>query len=335
LLQSSLCIIGIDGLGAELAKNCLLAGVSKLFLCDDEFVSKLDISTNLCLRHKSFDLNSQRTRAEECESFLHQFNPAADISTFRDFNSEFYKKFSPDLVVICNKVWSESQKLAKECRDNNIPVIVAFTGGLYYLFALDLGEHSYVDVQENKQEYFPLTETTEITPSGEESSERVFQAVYSDDSFPLEESDVVELFIKSGEKVGIATVKSIDFEKCHIVLSSRTPIEEEIFIHHLPQTKTCHYPSLEEVTATSSAMVPLLAKGLQAWDRFLSTCEDKSIRLPRSQAGFEDFFRSVVGATDENKHFFQRFYDTSFATTIPVSSIVGGIISEQVMKVII
>jgi ubiquitin-activating enzyme E1 len=29
LFQSSLCIVGLDGLGVEIAKNCLLAGVRK------------------------------------------------------------------------------------------------------------------------------------------------------------------------------------------------------------------------------------------------------------------------------------------------------------------
>lgn len=47
LLNSSLCIVGLDGLAAELAKNSLLAGVSKLILCDDQTISRADISTSV------------------------------------------------------------------------------------------------------------------------------------------------------------------------------------------------------------------------------------------------------------------------------------------------
>jgi hypothetical protein len=40
--------VGVDGLGVEIAKNALLAGVHNVALCDDQAVSKKDISTNVC-----------------------------------------------------------------------------------------------------------------------------------------------------------------------------------------------------------------------------------------------------------------------------------------------
>jgi ubiquitin-activating enzyme E1 len=51
LLSSTLYIVGADGLGAELAKNCLLAGISQLFLCDNQPITDIDISTNVSLHH--------------------------------------------------------------------------------------------------------------------------------------------------------------------------------------------------------------------------------------------------------------------------------------------
>jgi hypothetical protein len=79
---------------------------------------------------------------------------------------------------VCNQGWSKSITLAKECRERNIPVILAFTGGLYpslsssisplfdvaryYVYALDLGEHhEYLDVKDNKQLDIPLTNVIE------------------------------------------------------------------------------------------------------------------------------------------------------------------------------
>ncbi len=48
LMNSSLGIIGFDGLGAEISKNSLLAGVHQLILCDDDVaISSLDRSTNV------------------------------------------------------------------------------------------------------------------------------------------------------------------------------------------------------------------------------------------------------------------------------------------------
>ena len=48
LFSSSLCIVGLDGLGAEIAKNALLGGVPRLSLCDARPVSRLDVSTSVC-----------------------------------------------------------------------------------------------------------------------------------------------------------------------------------------------------------------------------------------------------------------------------------------------
>ncbi len=49
LLHSTLCIIGLDGLGSEIAKNILLAGINDVTLCDPSPTCKVDISTNVSL----------------------------------------------------------------------------------------------------------------------------------------------------------------------------------------------------------------------------------------------------------------------------------------------
>lgn len=47
--NSSIAIMGFDGLAAEIAKNCLLAGSSHLYLFDDHpEITKADYSSNVC-----------------------------------------------------------------------------------------------------------------------------------------------------------------------------------------------------------------------------------------------------------------------------------------------
>jgi len=40
-----------------------------------------------------------------------------------------------------------------------------------------------------------------------------------------------------------------------------------------------------------------------------------------------------LGASQEDEQFYRCFYDTSFAATVPINTIIGGIISEQIYKV--
>jgi molybdopterin/thiamine biosynthesis adenylyltransferase len=158
LFRSSLCICGVDGQGVEIAKNALLAGVHNITLCDSLPVSPLDISTNICLRSKPFE-SYKGTRAQECAQVLQTFNPSATI-VVRDTLD--LQEITPNLVVVCNQGWARSQEIARQCREKNVPVIISFTGGLYYLYASDLGTHHYLDVQDNKQDDVPLINVVEI-----------------------------------------------------------------------------------------------------------------------------------------------------------------------------
>jgi hypothetical protein len=47
----------------------------------------------------------------------------------------------------------------------------------------------------------------------------------------------------------------------------------------------------------------------------------------------KDLTITHTGAIEENKNYFKRFYDSSFAPTVPLNSIVGGLVAEQVVKV--
>ncbi|XP_078436471.1 ubiquitin-activating enzyme E1 2-like [Wolffia australiana] len=77
LFASSVLISGINGLGAEIAKNLVLAGVKSVTLHDEEIVELWDLSSNFFLGEEDVGKN----RALACVQKLQELNSAVAIST--------------------------------------------------------------------------------------------------------------------------------------------------------------------------------------------------------------------------------------------------------------
>lgn len=74
--ESSVLIVGLRGLAAEVAKNLVLAGIGSLMLLDGVTVTAADLSANFLLRAE--DLG--RNRAEACVAQLQLLNPNVAVA---------------------------------------------------------------------------------------------------------------------------------------------------------------------------------------------------------------------------------------------------------------
>ncbi|KAJ1277398.1 hypothetical protein BS78_04G000800 [Paspalum vaginatum] len=77
LFASNVLVSGLQGLGAEIAKNLVLAGVKSVTLHDDGKVDLWDLSSNFFLSEKDVGQN----RAQACVPKLQELNNAVIIST--------------------------------------------------------------------------------------------------------------------------------------------------------------------------------------------------------------------------------------------------------------
>jgi ubiquitin-activating enzyme E1 len=78
MMSSKVLLIGMSGLGAEVAKNCILAGVNTLVLCDPGNVVSFDLGGNFYLTEKQ--LSSNKGRAELCRDKLAELNPHVHVT---------------------------------------------------------------------------------------------------------------------------------------------------------------------------------------------------------------------------------------------------------------
>uniref|UniRef100_A0A453HS27 THIF-type NAD/FAD binding fold domain-containing protein n=1 Tax=Aegilops tauschii subsp. strangulata TaxID=200361 RepID=A0A453HS27_AEGTS len=90
LFASNVLVSGLQGLGAEIAKNLVLAGVKSVTLHDDGNVELWDLSSNFFLSEKDVGQN----RAQACVLKLQDLNNAVIISTLTgDLTKEHLSKF--------------------------------------------------------------------------------------------------------------------------------------------------------------------------------------------------------------------------------------------------
>ncbi|KAG2541499.1 hypothetical protein PVAP13_9NG713014 [Panicum virgatum] len=80
LFASNVLISGLNGLGAEIAKNLALAGVKSVTLHDAENVEMWDLSGNFFLSEDDIGNN----RAVSCVAKLQELNNAVDISALTE-----------------------------------------------------------------------------------------------------------------------------------------------------------------------------------------------------------------------------------------------------------
>ena len=134
-------IYGLGGLGAEIAKNLVLAGCKELTLCDSKMVSFRDLSSNFFVGESDIGTN----RAAACVKRVQQLNyyvkvslSKEDLSTEKSIEAAKIKDYN---VVIITDAFLDTQMLVNDtCRKNNIKFISADVKGIFCRIFNDFGD---------------------------------------------------------------------------------------------------------------------------------------------------------------------------------------------------
>ncbi|XP_034253445.1 SUMO-activating enzyme subunit 1 [Thrips palmi] len=152
LRSSRVLIIGVKGLGAEVAKNVTLAGVKSVTLLDDGVVTQDDICAQFLVPRDQLGKN----RAEASLARTQNLNPmvkvTADTTPVADHPDEFFYEFE----TICATKCSHDQLLRIDniCRAKDIKFFCGDVFGFFGFTFADLQKHEFAE------------EVTEFKPSG-------------------------------------------------------------------------------------------------------------------------------------------------------------------------
>ena len=140
MANSSVLISGLGGLGVEISKNIILAGIKSVTLHDTVLASAADLCSQFYLCEESIGKN----RAIESYPKLVGLNEYVSVSTSTDeLTTDFIKKF--DCVVITEPMkYSKLIEISDFCHDNRIALILAITRGVFGFIFNDFGDEFVV-----------------------------------------------------------------------------------------------------------------------------------------------------------------------------------------------
>jgi ubiquitin-activating enzyme E1-like protein 2 len=121
--SSSVFISGIGGLGVEIAKNVILAGVKSVTIHDDKTCSISDLSSQFFLREE--DVKACKNRAMACSERLKELNPYVDINhvTFTiDSSTDLSFLTNYQCVIFTDTPFDVMEIIDSFCRSQKPPI---------------------------------------------------------------------------------------------------------------------------------------------------------------------------------------------------------------------
>jgi len=148
LIKMKVLIVGLRGLGVEIAKNLTLAGPNKVDLYDPTTVSIADRDSNFYIKEEHVGAT---TRAEASMPQLRELNPYVQVSVVPEFTIEMVKEYN--VICITENFWSNAKlrEINEMCRANRVGFILTETLGLAGYTFLDYGTDFMVTDKDGEQ----------------------------------------------------------------------------------------------------------------------------------------------------------------------------------------
>ncbi|GJN91936.1 hypothetical protein Rhopal_004961-T1 [Rhodotorula paludigena] len=340
MAASDVLIVGLSGLGVEIAKNICLAGVKSVTLSDPTQVTVPDLGTQFFLRKS--DVGQRRDEATRPR--LAELNAYTPVSVLDELTLDAVKRFT--VVVLVQGSTEEQLKLNDFTHANGIKFISAETAGLFASAFCDFGSE------------FVVTDQTGETPlSGMvveiEEAEDALVTCLDETRHGLEDGDFVRFSEVEGMNInseGVEGARKVTVVGPYTFKIGDTrglgQYKRGGWFHQVKMPKIYNFkPLRESITAPEFLMSdfakfdrpPTLHIGFQA----LSLFRSKNSRLPkpRNPADAETLVQLAKDVAAQAK--FEGDLDEKVLTELafqatgdlgPVNAVIGGFVAQEVLK---
>lgn len=334
--NSNILIIGLRGLGLEIAKNVALAGVKSLSIYDPNPVELKDLSTQFFLTED--DIGKPRGQASLAK--LAELNSYVPISIVDELSEETLSKFQ--VVVLTNVSLEEQVKINNFTHSNNIKFITTDTRGLFGNVFVDFGQ-DFTIVDPTGEE--PLTGiVSDIESDGTVS-------VLDDNRHGLEDGD----FVKFSEVQGLESLNDGQVFKVTVPgpyafnigdVSKLGTYKKGGIYTQVKVPQKVSYQSLAEQLETPEFVFSDFAKfdrpaqlhlGFQALHQFQT--RHNSLPKPFNQEDANEFLHLVKNLATQQK--FEGDLDEKLLTELSfqaqgdipaINAFFGGLVAQEVLK---
>ncbi|EEP79539.1 conserved hypothetical protein [Uncinocarpus reesii 1704] len=139
---ANILLVTLKGIGNEIAKNLVLAGVGSLTILDDATVREEDLGAQFFISED----NVGQKRAEAAAPQIKQMNPRVqlhvDTSDAKTKPPEFFAAF--EITIATDLDFETFSRINEACRKANRPSYMAGVHGFYGFIFADLIEHDFV-----------------------------------------------------------------------------------------------------------------------------------------------------------------------------------------------
>lgn len=139
--KSAVLIVGCDGLGVEIAKNVILAGVKSVAVYDPQPTSLADLSSNFYLTEAH--VASKTPRSHACIDDLVSLNPYVTVSVYdgaidlNEPNRDILSSFA--VVVLVNQSHAAQRAVDSICHKEGVKFLSASSRGVFGAIFCDFG----------------------------------------------------------------------------------------------------------------------------------------------------------------------------------------------------
>ncbi|CAF4774469.1 unnamed protein product [Rotaria sp. Silwood1] len=181
LRKHHVLIINAGGLGIEIAKNIVLAGVQSVTLQDINNTSMLDLATQYYLCENDIGKNRAESSLEKLRALNDYVKVHVSKKSLPEDLDDYLKQFTCVVLTECNL--HEMKKINEFCRTNNIIFIMADVYGVFSRCFVDCGNNPFT-VYDKDGEQLKEIFISHI------SSEGVVTAA-GDERHPFQDGDIV------------------------------------------------------------------------------------------------------------------------------------------------
>ena len=328
--KSNILISGLRGLGVEIAKNIILAGVKAVTLHDPEKPNLYDLSAQYYIEEK--DLQSGKSRAELSISKLAELNSYVPLTLENNtkLSEDIIKKY--DVVVITEaESYNERLQISEWCRANNVKFVSSFMAGLAGGIFIDFGEN-HVITDPNGEACKSVMISSILKNSDKENTFDVH--CLDENRHGFESGDYIEF----KEVVGLEGLEGQNYE-----ISIKGPFSFSITAENISGKyvsggiasqvkvpKTVSYKSMKDSNENPECMIFDFAKfempnQLHQWFQLIS---EKGVPETLDQA------ENLIKGTDLPEKEFVALSMTAKGQLVTLAAVLGGMVAQEVMKAV-
>lgn len=187
IVNLKILIIGLRGLGIEIAKNIILAGTNEVSISDKNICKINDLTSNFYINENDVNI---KTREESCIKKLKALNPYVNVTIHKGLFKEDIKRFNLIIITEIMKL-EDLYEINSVCRKNKINFIYTLSLGLTGFLFNDFGDEHYVyDINGEKKLRYNIID---IKENKNKDAYKIILDIPTDETFELDEGDYVIL----------------------------------------------------------------------------------------------------------------------------------------------